>query len=72
MKKIKKRKDKNMATEDKRINKTKTLQNILDWGNRSIGYSINTTKLNQAMEKSDWEEKLEKMAEYCKVEIVYN
>jgi len=57
--------------QDKKINKESSIQKILDWGNKSIGHHIDINKLNQAMEKPDWEKTLKKMAKFCKVEIIY-
>lgn len=56
----------------KSVNKKASLQKIIDWGNRSIGHSINTEKLNEAMAKPDWEKTLIKMAKFCDVDVVYN
>jgi hypothetical protein len=57
--------------ENQKINKEATIQNIINWANRSIGNSINIAKFKKAMEKPDWEKNLKEMAEFCKVEIVY-
>lgn len=56
----------------KQINKKATIQNIIDWGNRSIGHSINMSRFNEEMEKPSWEKMLKKIARFCNVEIVYN
>ncbi|MEI7918897.1 MAG: hypothetical protein WCH65_01425 [bacterium] len=53
------------------INKAATIQNIMNWANRSIGHNIDINKFNELMEKPDWEKSLKEMAESCQVEIVY-
>lgn len=63
--------NKNIMTEVKKINKEATIQNILDWGNRSIGHSINVQKFKEKMDGPEWEEFLIEAAKFCKVEIVY-
>ena len=56
---------------NKKVNKKATLRNIIEWGSRSIGYSIDATKLNLEMAKSDWEKTLIQMANFCGTEIIY-
>lgn len=60
-----------MESTNKKIDKTATIENIINWANRSVGHGINITKFKKAMEKSDWEKNLKEMTEFCKVEIVY-
>jgi hypothetical protein len=57
--------------ETKQINKEATMQNILNWANRSIGRNIDMKKFNESMEKPDWEKDLKEMANFCRTEIVY-
>lgn len=51
------------------INKTKTIQNILNKCNRSIGYSIDIALFNQ---KKNDVQFLKEAAEFCEVGVVYN
>ncbi|EKD25371.1 MAG: hypothetical protein ACD_80C00078G0005 [uncultured bacterium (gcode 4)] len=55
----------------KKIDKKATIKKILDWGNESIGRSINVDKFNASMQKPDWEKTLKELAKGCQVEIVY-
>lgn len=72
MKKIKKKnRKKSKMLKERQINKTATIQNILDWANRSIGHSIDIEKFNTAMILSNWEKTLVAVAKQCQVEIVY-
>lgn len=57
---------------DRKINKKKTLQNILDWASSSIGHSIDIAKLNKKMKEPDYEEFLVEAAAFCKTEVVYH
>lgn len=52
----------------KKLNKTATIQNILNKINGSISYSIDIKKFN---EKKDDEQFLIEAAEFCEVEAVY-
>lgn len=59
---------KNIMAKKKSINKTATIQNILNKINSSIGYSIDIKKFN---ERKDDEEFLIEAAKFCNVEVVY-
>ena len=55
----------------KKINKKATVQNLLDWANKSIGHSIDTDKLAEKLNSSEWEQFLIEASEFCPFELVY-
>ncbi|MFZ2150672.1 MAG: hypothetical protein WAZ12_04910 [Candidatus Absconditicoccaceae bacterium] len=56
--------------EVRKINKEATIQNIIEWANKSVGNTINA-KFYQEMEQDNWEATLKDVTKFCKVEIVY-
>ncbi len=56
----------------RKIDKSATIQLILEWGNSSrIGHSINIKKFNEAMNKPNWEKSLKEFAKFCGTPIIY-
>jgi len=53
------------------INKSATIQNILDWATAKGIETRATDKFNEFMKKENWEFVLIRTANLCNVEIVY-
>ena len=56
---------------EKVIDKPKTIQNIIDWANRSRYHSIDIKGFNEKVNAADGEKFLKEAAEFCGVEVVY-
>lgn len=55
----------------RKINIEATARNIVDWGNQSIGHSIDIAKLNKKMKSPDAERFFIEAANFCGTEIIY-
>jgi len=57
--------------EAKIINKTATIEQIVQWTKTCPGHEINKEALEKLVQEPEWETMLRGIAKFCNVEIVY-